>query len=279
MRIADGAQAIEIPNRRNEHTRGTSHRFHDDGGNCVTAALLDHALEIIRQLGAMRGLSLGERVPGQIVRVRDVIHVRQQLRGKLCFVGGESAHRDPTEAHPVIATLTAYKADAFLVAACLMVGERNLERRVYRLAPRVREEHMVEVAGEHFRQPLGERKREGVPHLKGRRVVERRGRAGDGFANGRAAVPRIDAPETSHAVEDLASVGVGIVHALGGHENTRRFFERAIVRKGHPQRLERRCSVERGVEQGSERRAVGGRHTSNVRGTKARSQLNPRPRP
>src|SRR5690242_13531811 len=53
-----------------------------------------------------------------------------------------------------------------------------------------------------------------------------------------AAMAGVDTPQPRGAVDHLAAVDAGVIHALGGGEQPRRFLELPVGRERHPEGLE-----------------------------------------
>ena len=183
-------------------------RLDDDRGDRLRAVLRDHRLERVGELGAVRRLSARERVAREIVRVRQVVDDRQQLRRELLAVGLDAADRDAAEADAVIAARAADEAHALRLPLRLPVGERDLERRVDRLRARVAEEHVIDVARQHLDEPLRRaRTRADGPSGTAARSPVAPACSRIAATICVAAVAGVDAPESRRAVEDLAAVG------------------------------------------------------------------------
>ena len=120
----------------------------------------------------------------------EVVHLRQQLRCERLPVRLDPTHRDPAEPHAVIRAQPAHEARALRLAVAPVVGERDLERAVHRLRPRVREEDVVDPVRQDLHERVREREARRVPHLEAGRVVERARRLGDRLGDRRAAVAR-----------------------------------------------------------------------------------------
>ena len=247
---ADRAQLLQVAHGRNEHAGRPGHRFHDHRRNRLGAPLGHNLLQRVGQVSAPGRLSFGKGVLRQVVRVRQVIHLRQQLRRKRLLVRLDAADRDATEAHAVVAAQPAHEARALRFAARLMVGQRDLQRAVHGLGPRVREEHMVDARGQDPLQLVRELEARRVPHLEARRKVERRSRFGDRVDDRLPAMPGIHAPQSRGAVENLAPVIGPVVHVLGAHQQARPRLERLVGGEWHPQRFKRRIMGNRGSSHG-----------------------------
>ncbi len=107
---------------------------------------IDQALEIVSEIGPVIGHAARECVPLQIVRVRQVIDVRQK-RAEGGAVIGQAAHGNTGEAHAVIAAFAADQHAARAFALEALIGERDLERRLDGLGARIAEEHVRERLG------------------------------------------------------------------------------------------------------------------------------------
>jgi hypothetical protein len=118
------------------------------------------------------------------------------------------------------------------------IGDGDLEGGIHRLRAGVGEEHMVEIAGQHGREPGGQLEGEGVAHLEGGREIHPADLVAHGLDDLLAAVAGIDAPQAGGAVEDLAVVVGGVVHAFRAHEQARLALELPVVGEGHPEGFE-----------------------------------------
>ena len=76
-----------------------------------------------------------------------------------------------------------------------------------------------------------------MAHVERGREVEVHQLPLDGGGDLAAAMAGIDAPEAGRAVDHLAAVDGGVVHALGGSEQPRRFLELPVGRERHPERI------------------------------------------
>ncbi len=126
--------------------------------------------------------------------------------------------------------------DAF--AAQAVIRDRDLERSVDGLGARVREEHVIDVAGRELDQPARELEAGRMAHLERRRVFHRRELLAHRLGDFLAAVPGVDAPQSGDAVENLAAVVGPVVHALGAREQTRLRFELTVGGERHPECFE-----------------------------------------
>jgi hypothetical protein len=138
----------------------------------------------------------------------------------------------------VIAALAADEARARALAARAMPGERDLERGVDRSEPELQKNTWSRLCRSELDDAVGELEGERVAHLEGGRVVHRRRLPLDRLDDRLPAVPRVAAPQAREAVEDLAVVVGGVVHALGLHHHPRLRLEAAVRGERHPVGLE-----------------------------------------
>ena len=113
----------------------------------------------------------------------------------------------------------------------------DLERGVDRLGAGIGEEDAVEPLRRDLGEPFGEIERQWMAHVERGREVEVGQAALDGSGDLAAAMAGIDAPENGRAVDYLAAVDRGVVHALGGSEQPRRFLELPVGCERHPERI------------------------------------------
>ena len=131
--VADRAQPLEIAFRRNQHAGRSRHRLDDDRGDVRRVVQRDDArLELVGEMRAPRRLAARERVLLEVVRVRQVIDVRQQVAERLAVVR-DAADRDAAEVRAVVAALAPDQPAPRRLAARAVIGERDLERGVDRL--------------------------------------------------------------------------------------------------------------------------------------------------
>ena len=132
-----------------------------------------------------------------------------QQRAEELAVVDDAADRDAAEADAVIAALAADQAGARPCAADVVIGQRDLERRVGRLRARVAEEDVVEVARREIGDPRGRAgKPSGWAKLEGRREVELARLPLDRLDDRLAVMAGVAAPQRRRRVEDLAPSGV-----------------------------------------------------------------------
>ena len=234
---ADLAQPLQVALGRDQHPSRPRDRLDDHRGDVAGVVQRDQALELLGEVGAVLGLAADIGVPGEVVRVRQVVHTRQTGAEPLAVVH-DAADRDAAEAHAVIAAFTADEAGARAFAAGAVVGERDLERGVDGFGTGVREEDVIEP----LREPAGHCVRELeaglVSHLERRRVLHRRDLPTHRLGDFPAAVARIDAPQAGHRIEDLPALRRPVVHALGAGQQARVRLELAVGRERHPEGFE-----------------------------------------
>ena len=183
----------------------------------------------------------GEGVAGGIMGVAQVVGTRQ-LREDAAVVD-EAADRNAAEADAVIAALAPDQAGPRALADGALIGDRDLESRIDRFRTRAGEEHPLELVRALARsdggKPLGEIEHDGMAHLEGRGEIEIGDLVRDGFADLPAAMAGIAAPEARGAVQDLAAVLGGVMHAAGAGEQARRLLELPVRGERHPESVER----------------------------------------
>ena len=179
-----------------------------------------------------------------------MVDAGQQLRGVGALVRLDPADRDAAESDAVIPAQPSDEPRPRRLALRLEVGHRDLERGVDRLGARVREEHVVQIAGEHLAHALGEREADGMPHLESGREVER-GRCFLHRSHDRlSTMASVHAPQPRRAIENAAPIHGRVVHPARGREHARRALERAVGRERHPELLERNLGPEHVGERG-----------------------------
>ena len=231
------AQPLQIALRRRQHAGRARHRLDDDGGDGLGAMQRHQPLEIVGEFGAMRRQVLRERIAGEIMGVADMIDAGQM--GRECTaVVDHAADRHAAEADAVIAALAADQTRARRLTGGALIGERDLQRGVDRFRARIGEEDTIESFRRDLGQPLGEIERNGVAHLERRREVQGHQLTLDGRGDLAAAMAGVDAPQSGRAVDHLAAVDGGVMHALGGGEQPRRSLELPVGRERHPEGIE-----------------------------------------
>ena len=128
------------------------------------------ALQVIGQLGAMRGLTHRKRVARGVVRVAQMVHAGQHGPEHLA-VGRHATDRQAAEVHTVVATFTAYQARAMTLAAHAVIGQGHLQRSVDCLGARVGEEELRHARRGELDSFLRELECLGMRHLKRRREI------------------------------------------------------------------------------------------------------------
>ena len=148
-------------------------------GSMMTAAMVEASCSVTSRssssakLSAVLGQAARERVPGQVVGMRQMIDAGQHRVGPHLAVGQDAAHRNTAETDTVIATLAADEPRPRRFASGAVVRERDLERGVDRLRAGVCEEHVVQPGRRDLDQLVRQLERGRVSHLERRRVVHR----------------------------------------------------------------------------------------------------------
>src|SRR6185312_14612151 len=140
---ADRREALEVALGRNQDAGRARDRLDDDSGDGRGIVQRHETLKIVGKLGAILGLAAAEGVTGQVVGMAKMVDAGEKSAEPLAVVG-DAADRGATEVDAVIAALAADQADFRSIALCPVIGERDLERSLDRLGPRVGEEHVVE---------------------------------------------------------------------------------------------------------------------------------------
>ena len=238
--VADGAQALQITLWRHQHAGRPGDRFDDAGGDGFRAMQGDQTFQVVRKLGAVLGLALHEAVLRRIMGVTQV--VCGDLRENTTVVD-EAAHGDAAETDAMITALTTDQPAAGALADGALIGNGDLQRRIDRFRSGARIEDTVQFrtfrAGRNLRQPLGEFKGNRVAHLEGGRVIHCRKLVLDGRRDLLAAVAGIDAPKASRAVENLATIIAGVIHAFGARQQAGIGLELPVGGKRHPVAVKR----------------------------------------
>ena len=265
--VADRAQALQIPLRRNQHAGGAGHGLDDDGGDGARAIERDQVFQRVGALGAPCGLAAAEGVALRRVGVREMGNVAEQV-AELPPVVGDAADRQAAETDAVIAARPADQHGALRLARRLVIGQRNLQRGIDRFGPRVDEEHVVEIAGQQGGDARRQLELQRMPHLERGRIVHAFGLGADRLHDLGPPVAGVDAPQAGGSVEYAAAVGRAVMHPPRRFEQARRGLELAIGRKGHPQRFEV-------VRRGGARARVHGFHVSSPVSGAARRAAGP----
>src|SRR3546814_1432288 len=105
------------------------------------------------------------------MRVAQVIDAGQQCT-ELAAIAANAANRNTAETDPVIAALAPDQPGAAALAACALIGERDLERAVHRLGTRIGEEYPVQPRRHQQRDLRSRLEGQRMDELKGRGIVE-----------------------------------------------------------------------------------------------------------
>jgi hypothetical protein len=119
-----------------------------------------------------------------------------------------------------------------------VIGQRDLQAVSTDSEPELVKKTRSSPFGAISARPLGEIEGDGMAHLERGREIESHQLALDGRRDLLAAMAGIDAPEPGGAVDHLAAVNAGVIHALGGGDQPRRFLELPVCRERHPEGFE-----------------------------------------
>jgi len=197
----------------------------------------DEALQRVGEVRAPLRQAAAEGVLLQVVRVRQVVHIRQQ-GAELLAVRPDAADRHAAEVDAVVAALASDQPHPLPVAAGTMVGERDLQRGIRALRARVGEEDAVEAGRQHLRQLGGGLEGDRMADLVVGRVVHQAGLPLDRLGDLAPPVPGTDAPKPRRPVDHRTPLGRVVVHALGADEHPGRRLEGAVGRERHPEGVE-----------------------------------------
>ena len=185
--VADFAQPLQVTLRRHQAAGRAGDRFDEARGDVLGTVEIDEAHQVLGEFGAMRAFALGEEV---LLEVR-MPHMGDagQPRPELAAVVDQPRQRHATEIDTVISALTRNEYVAATLSTRLVIGERDLHRRIHRLRARVGEKDPIEITG----CELGYARRE--LELLGMRAQKRRAKIkfaqllADGVGDLLAAVP------------------------------------------------------------------------------------------
>ena len=232
--VANFAQPPKIVHGRDQDARRSCHWLDDHRRDRVGAVQVDQPLEVVGQLGAVRGKTAREGVAADIVGVTQMIDAGKPAAERPAIVD-QPPDADPAEAGAMIAALAPDQPRARPLPLRPLHRERDLQRAVYRLRPAVGEEYPVESFGHQRRQPLRQRERQRVPELESRREIERCRCLGDCIGDFGATMAGVAAPQPRRPVEDRSPVAGLVVHPAGRHELARVRLVRPIGRERHPE--------------------------------------------
>ncbi|VCU71771.1 hypothetical protein PIGHUM_03861 [Pigmentiphaga humi] len=228
------AQALQIAARRHQHPRRPGHGLDDHGRHRGRIVQGQQPLQLIRQMRAPLGLAPRKRGLGEIPGCRQMVHPRHQVGAISLAVRPHPAHRHPAETHAVVAPLPSDEPHALSFSARAVIGQRDLQRGVDRLRPRIREKNAVQALRHDGRHPLRRLEGHRMPHLERRRVIQRLHLAQHRLDDFLPAMAGIAAPQAGRSVQDPAAGGIAVVHAVGRHQQARRGLELPVRRKRHP---------------------------------------------
>ena len=161
-----------------------------------------------------------------------------QLQAEGAAVVDHAADRDAAEADAVVAQFSADQARAGALTDGALVGQGDFQGGVRRFRTRVGEEHLVQALGGDIGEALGQFEWQRVAHLEGRSKIQLGDLLAYRFGDLAAAVTGVAAPQASGAIQHLAAVAAGEVHAGGALEQARFGLELAVSGEGHPEWVE-----------------------------------------
>ena len=131
----------------------------------------DDALERVGEMSAPFRLALGEGLMLAIVGRWQMVDAGQERTEELTVVD-HAADRNAAEADAVIGALAADQARARALSSHVVIGERDLERRVAGLGAGIAIKHVIEIARRELRDARCELERQRMGELEGRGEVE-----------------------------------------------------------------------------------------------------------
>ncbi len=197
----------------------------------------DDPFERVGEMGAPFRLALGEGLMLAIVGRGQMVDAGEQ-RAEILAVVDHAADRNAAEADAVIAALAADEALARALAPHVVIGERDLERRVAGLRAGIAVEHVIEIARRELGYARRQLERQRMGELEGRREIELRRLPLDRRHDRGPVVSGVAAPQTRRGVEDRAPLGREIMHVLGARDEPRLLLEGAIGRERQPERAQ-----------------------------------------
>src|ERR1700761_8698681 len=117
-----------------------------------------------------------------------------QKRAEEFSIVDDAADGNAAEPDAVITAFAANETGAIALPADVVIGKRDLQRRVDRLRARIAEEHAIEIGRRQGGDPARELEGLWVREMKRGRVVELGGLPLDGRDNRIAIVPRVRTP-------------------------------------------------------------------------------------
>ena len=115
-----------------------------------------------------------------------------------------------------------------------MITQRDLQRGFNTFRARVREEDATKALGCNAGQTLCKLKSNGVAHIEGWRIIERRHLARDGVDNFLATMTSIDCPQPSGPIKDFFVVIGTVKHAACRYQHAGCALKPPVWRERHP---------------------------------------------
>ena len=237
MRVADFAQPLQIALRRHEATGRAGDRLDETRRDVFGAIQIDESGEVVGQLHAMGAFAARKEI---LLEMR-MPHVRNagQRRAELAPVVDHARQRDAAEIDAVVGTLARDEHRPSRVAVRLVIGERDLHRRVDRFRARIGEKDVVEIAWRQLCDARRELEALGMAAQERRDEIELGELLSYGFGDFAAAVSRGAAKQAGRGIDDFFPAVVPVVHAFGADDELGIRLELAVRRERHPVLVER----------------------------------------
>ncbi|RML61602.1 hypothetical protein APX70_04216 [Pseudomonas syringae pv. maculicola] len=247
MLIANLTQPLEVALRRNDHAGRTCHRLYDDCRNVRRIVQFDQFQHFVGQRDtACFRHALGVRIAGQ-QGMRQVIDIHQLPEHLAVAVYPTQA--GTTDIHAMIAARPTDHLGLGRLPFQPPVGTHHLHCGICTLRARVGIEHVIEIARRQFGNLFCQLKRQRMPELKARRVIQHAQLAGNGFLNFLARMPSAAGPQTGKPIVDLAALVVCQIAAMRGDDHARIAVEVAVRGVRHPVSIQLQLTCDRHIRQ------------------------------
>jgi hypothetical protein len=105
--VADLAQALQVPDRRQHHAGGTGDRLDDHRGDGRGVVQRHQPFELVGEFRAVCRQAAREGIAREVVRVRQVVHPGDHRRRPRLAIGHHAADADAAETHAMVTALAA----------------------------------------------------------------------------------------------------------------------------------------------------------------------------